>query len=151
MRLNAYAVDRPGYQRVLAWNQHLADGPLAHDLRALVEVRVSQINGCAFCLAMHADQARAAGFPQGKLDTVAAWRDDPTFTDRERAALALAEATTRIADGGRVADDVWAAAAEAFDEEELAALVQVIAIINAWNRMNVATERTAEAYRAMRG
>jgi len=60
------------------------------------------MNGCAFCLAMHTDEGRTAGLPQAKLDTVAAWRDDPTFTDRERAALDLAETMTRIADGGRV-------------------------------------------------
>jgi AhpD family alkylhydroperoxidase len=150
MRLNTYAADRTGYQHLLGWNQHLADGPLDHGLRALVEIRVSQINGCAFCLAMHADQAREGGIPQAKLDTVAAWRDDPSFSARERAALALAESMTRIADGGHVGDDVWARAAGSFADEELAALVQVIAIINAFNRINVATGRTAEAYRAMR-
>ena len=86
------------------------------------------------------------GVGQNFLATWAAWRDDPTFTDRERAALDLAETMTRIADGGRVSDDVWDAAAAAFDEAELASLVQVVAIINAFNRINVATERGSNHY-----
>lgn len=146
MRVNTYAVDGTGYKRLLAWNQHLAGGPVEPSLRALIETRVSQINGCSFCLAMHTDEGRRAGVPQAKLDTVAAWRDDASFTDRERAALELAEAMTRIADGGRVPDDVWERADEAFDEAELAALVQVVALINAFNRINVTTERTAQDY-----
>lgn len=148
MRLNTYAVDPSGYKRLIAWNQHLADGPLSASLRALVETRVSQINGCAFCLAMHTDEGRQAGLPQAKLDTVAAWRDDTSFTEAERAALGLAEAMTRLADGGGVPAEVWERAAGCFDEAELAALVQVVAIINTFNRLNVATERTAQDYAA---
>lgn len=146
MRLNSYGVDPGGHKRLIGWAEHLDRGILPKELRALVETRVSQINGCAFCLAMHTDEGRTAGLPQAKLDTVAAWRDDPTFTDRERAALDLAETMTRIADGGRVSDDVWDAAAAAFDEAELASLVQVVAIINAFNRINVATERGSNHY-----
>lgn len=146
MRLNTYAVDPTGYKRLIAWNQHLEQSPVSGSLRALVETRVSQINGCSFCLAMHTDHGRQAGLLQAKVDTVAAWRDDASFTEQERAALELAESMTRLADGGGVADDVWERAADCFDEAELAALLQVVAIINAFNRINVTTERTAQDY-----
>jgi AhpD family alkylhydroperoxidase len=146
MRLNTYGLDPAGYNHLIAWNKHLEGSGVSASLRALIEARVSQINGCAFCLAMHNDEARRAGVPQGKLDTLAAWRDDASFSEQERAALELAESMTRIADGGRVLDEVWERAAKCFDEPELAALVQVVAIINAFNRINVATERTAQDY-----
>jgi len=146
MRLNTYDVDPSGHKHLIGWAQHLDRSSLPKALRALVETRVSQINGCAFCLAMHTDEGRRAGLPQSKLDTVAAWRDDPAFTDQERAALALAEAMTRIADGGHVDDDVWDRVATNFDEAEIATLVQVVASINAFNRLNVATQRGADKY-----
>jgi AhpD family alkylhydroperoxidase len=145
MRLNTFKADREGYDKLLAWNNHLVEKVPA-DLRAIVETRVSQINGCAFCLAMHTDEGRKAGVSQDKLDVVAAWHDAGSFTDAERAALALAEAVTRVADGGRVSEEVWSAAQAAFDEPMLAALLEVIALINAFNRINVATERSAEDY-----
>src|SRR5437588_3674727 len=107
MRLNTYQIDPGGYQRLLAWNEHLASGPLDPALRALVEARASQINGCAFCLAMHSDEARHAGVAQEKLDTLAGWRDDPAYGDRERAALELTEQMTRLGDGPGVSDDAW--------------------------------------------
>ncbi len=146
MRLNVPSTDATGYKRLLAWNTHLEHSPLSAALRAVVDVRASQVNGCAFCLAMHCDDARRAGVPQAKLDTLAAWRDDPSFTEEEAAALELTEAMTRLADGGRVDDATWERARKQFDDDALAALVQVIALINAFNRMNVATERSAAAY-----
>ena len=148
MRLNTYGADPAGYERLLAWNEHLASGPLDAGLRAIVEARASQINGCAFCLAMHVDEARTAGVDQMKLDALAAWREVIAFDPQERAALALTEAMTRIADGGRVDDATWAEAREHFDDVSLAHLVELIALINAFNRLNVATERTAEDYLA---
>jgi AhpD family alkylhydroperoxidase len=111
----------------------------------LVEVRVSQINGCGFCLAMHADQARAAGVAQTKLDTVAGWAEDPSFTARERAALAIAEAVTHLDRG--VPDDIWHAAAAAFTEEELADLLYAVGLINLYNRVNVAAQFPADLWR----
>jgi AhpD family alkylhydroperoxidase len=148
MRLNTYRIDPDGYKRLLAWNEHLAAGPIDGALRALVEARASQINGCAFCLAMHLDQARNAGVDTIKLDALAAWRDVASFDDRERAALALTEAMTRLADGHGVDDDVWDAAREQFDDDALATLVEVVALINAFNRLNVTTGRSAEDYLA---
>ncbi|WP_433274038.1 carboxymuconolactone decarboxylase family protein [Actinosynnema sp. CS-041913] len=106
-------------------------------LRELVQVRASQVNGCAYCVDLHTREAREAGEQQRRLDLLPVWRDAPGFTDRERAALALTEAVTRLSDG--VPEDVWAAAAERFEERELAELLWVIATINTWNRMVATT------------
>ena len=150
MRLNIYGADPQGFQRLLDWNDHLARGPVEPALRALVEARASQINGRAFCLAMHLDEAREAGVEQIKLDALAAWRDVTSFDERERAALRLTETMTRVADRGTIDDAVWEAARAQFDDASLAALVQIVALINAFNRINIATERTAEEYGAYR-
>jgi AhpD family alkylhydroperoxidase len=148
MRLQTNQIDPAGFQRLVAWNAHLASGPLEPGLRALVEARASQINGCAFCVVMHLDEAREAGVEQIKVDGLAAWRDVRAFDVRERAALALTEAVTRLADSSGVSDGIWEAAKEQFDDAELTSLVQVIAVINAFNRINVTTERAAEDYAA---
>lgn len=140
MRFNVYAADRDGSKILQAASAHLAAGPLGHPLLRLVETRVSQINGCAFCLDMHAREAREAGVPQSKLDTLAGWADDPAFSDRERAALALAEEVTRIGDGSKVSDLAWDDARAVFDDAELANLVMAIGMINLWNRINVTIE-----------
>jgi AhpD family alkylhydroperoxidase len=110
------------------------DPTIAH----LVEMRASQINGCAFCLDMHWKDARAAGEEEARLYLLDAWRETPGYSDRERAALALTEAVTRLEPGG-VADEVWDAAAALFDEEELGALLIKITAINAWNRLQITT------------
>ncbi len=108
----------------------------------LVELRASQINGCSVCADMHSRALRAAGEPDERLFTLATWREAPYFSDAERAALALTEATTRLADrGDAVSDAVWDEAARHYDEPQLAALVITIAAINAWNRINAATRQ----------
>ncbi|GAA3238773.1 carboxymuconolactone decarboxylase family protein [Dactylosporangium siamense] len=112
--------------------------------RNLIYLRASQINGCSVCLEMHATDMRKAGESDERLFTVAGWRDAPYFSAAERAALALTEATTRLADrGDAVPDDIWAEAAEHYDDEQLAALVIAIASINTWNRLNAATRAVA--------
>jgi AhpD family alkylhydroperoxidase len=141
MRFNPYGADREGYHALVAWNTHLIEGPLDASVRILVEVRVSQINGCVFCLETHVKEALEAGIPQRKLDDVAEWRESSQFSDPERAALGLAEAMTRIPDGRRVDDATWAAARDQFDDKELAALLYVIGMINAFNLINVAIEK----------
>jgi AhpD family alkylhydroperoxidase len=105
----------------------------------LVEMRASQINGCAVCLDMHSRAAKKAGESDERLLTLAGWRDTPYFSDAERAALALTEAGTRIADRGEVPDAVFDEAAEHYDEAALGAIVFAIATINAFNRLNVIT------------
>jgi AhpD family alkylhydroperoxidase len=108
----------------------------------LVELRASQINGCSVCVDMHSRELKATGESDRRIFTVAAWREVPYFTDAERAALALTEAATRLADGSDpVPDDVWQEAARQYDEQELAGLVIAIAAINAWNRINATTRQ----------
>ena len=115
----------------------------------LVSLRASQINGCAVCLDMHTRGARKGGETDERLSTLAAWRDAPYFTDAERAALALAEAGTRLADrADPVPDAVFDEAAEYYDEPALAALVVTIASINTWNRLNVITGQVAGEWTA---
>jgi AhpD family alkylhydroperoxidase len=113
----------------------------------LVKLRASQINGCGFCTDMHTKDAAHAGETPTRLNLVAAWREATVFTDAERAALELTEQGTRIADAaGGVTDEAWANAAKHYDEDELAALVSTIAIINAFNRMNVIVQQPAGDY-----
>jgi AhpD family alkylhydroperoxidase len=108
----------------------------------LVELRASQINGCGVCVDMHSRELEQAGEPAERINTLAAWRDVSYFTEAERAALALTEAATRLADRpDPVPDDVWEEAACHYDDGQLAALVLAIALINAWNRLNVATRQ----------
>ncbi|RLP99626.1 carboxymuconolactone decarboxylase family protein [Micromonospora sp. CV4] len=110
----------------------------------LVHLRVSQINGCGACVDSGARGARKAGETEERLFAVAAWRETPYFTEAERAALALAEAATRLADrADAVPDDVWAEAARHFGEKELAAIVVWVATSNFFNRLNVTTRQPA--------
>jgi AhpD family alkylhydroperoxidase len=103
----------------------------------LVEVRASQINGCSVCLDIHTRQLRALGQPEERIAMVGAWREAPYFTDAERAALALTEAVTRLADApDGVPDEVWAEARAHYEDRPLAGLVLAIATINAFNRIN---------------
>lgn len=126
----------------------VTDSALPAATQELVKLRASQINGCGVCVDMHTKEAAHAGEAPARLNLVAAWREATVFTDAERAALELAEESTRIADAhGGVSDEVWANAAKHYDEEELAALVALIAIINAYNRMNVITRQPAGDYR----
>lgn len=112
----------------------------------LVKIRASQINGCGMCLDMHTKDATKAGESAVRLNLVAAWREATVFTEAERAAIELAEQGTRIADGTGVSDDVWANVTKHYDEEQQGALVALIAIINAYNRMNVILRQPAGDY-----
>ena len=118
---------------------------LDHGLRLLLEIRASQINGCAFCLDMHWKDARAAGESEERLYMLGAWRESSLYSDRERAALELCEAMTKIADNG-VSDDIWERAAAVFAPEELAQVVFAIAVINTWNRTAITTQNEPGHY-----
>lgn len=125
----------------------VTDSPLPAATQELVKIRASQINGCGFCLDMHSKDAAHAGETPIRLHLVAAWREAKVFTDAERAALELTEQGTRIADAaGGVPDEVWANAAKHYDAEQLAALVSLIALINAYNRLNVIVQQPAGDY-----
>ena len=109
-----------------------------------MQLRASQINGCGFCVDMHARELRQGGEREERIAAVGAWRDTPYFNDAERAALALTEAATRLADREEaVSDAVWNEAARHYGEKDLAALVLNIAIINFWNRLNATTHQVA--------
>jgi AhpD family alkylhydroperoxidase len=139
-RLSIVRSAKDGYQALLGLEEFVNDSKVPQSTLELVRLRVSQINGCGFCVDMHSHDAKKAGETDQRLFGVAAWRDTPFFTDEERAALALAEAVTRIADrADPVPDEVWDEAADHYDEESLGALLMAIAAINAWNRLNVAT------------
>jgi AhpD family alkylhydroperoxidase len=113
----------------------------------LVKLRASQINGCGFCTDMHSKDAAHAGETSTRLNLVAAWREAKVFTDAERAALELTEQGTRVADAaGGVTDEAWANAAKHYDEDQLAALVSLIALINTYNRVNVIIQQPAGDY-----
>ncbi|MCF1600424.1 carboxymuconolactone decarboxylase family protein [Streptomyces muensis] len=123
------------------------DSPLPVSTQNLVTLRASQINGCGFCTDMHSKDAVAAGEDWLRLNLVAAWREATCFTEAERAALELTEQGTRIADAaGGVPDEVWENAAKHYDEEQLGALVILIAMINTYNRLNVMVQQPAGSY-----
>ncbi len=125
----------------------LSRSPLPAATQELVKIRASQINGCGFCTDMHTKDAAHAGESPLRLNLVAAWREATVFTEAERAALELTEQGTRIADAaGGVSDEAWANAAKHYDEEQLAALVALIALINTYNRLNVITRQPAGSY-----
>lgn len=132
---------------VTSAGQVITDSALPDTTHQLVALRASQINGCGFCTDMHTKDAAAAGETQQRLHLVAAWREASVFTEAERAALELTEQGTRIADAaGGVSDEVWANAVKHYDENQLAALVCLIAFMNTVNRLNVIVQMPAGDY-----
>ncbi|GGT33789.1 carboxymuconolactone decarboxylase family protein [Streptomyces chromofuscus] len=128
-------------------NKVVSESGLPIATQELVKIRASQINGCGFCTDMHTKDAIHAGETHERLHMVAAWREAKVFTDAERAALELAEQGTRIADAaGGVTDEAWQNAAKYYDEDQLVALLSLIAIINAYNRINVINQQPAGDY-----
>ncbi|QFG21839.1 carboxymuconolactone decarboxylase family protein [Actinomadura sp. WMMB 499] len=125
----------------------IADSALPAATQELVKIRASQINGCAVCTDMHTKDAAHQGETSVRINLVATWREAAVFTGAERAALELTEQGTRLADGAGVTDEVWSAAAKHYDDDQLAALVSLIANINTWNRMNVIVRQPAGDYR----
>lgn len=149
-RMSIRDVDPEVYRVIGGLNGYVAKGTLGKALCALIDIRASQINRCAWCLDMHTEEARDAGIEQRKIDLVAAWHEAGSmFSAREQAALALTEAVTLISVAG-VPDDVWEAVAAAFDDKEVAQLIVAIGAINVWNRMNVTVGTTlpAEPFKA---
>ncbi|MFI1922929.1 MULTISPECIES: carboxymuconolactone decarboxylase family protein [unclassified Streptomyces] len=121
------------------------DAKVEPEILELVRIRASQLNGCAFCLDMHTKDARARGEAEQRIYALNAWRETPFFSGRERAALALTEAVTLVHDG-QVPDAVYAEAAEVFDEAQVAALIWTATVINAYNRIAIATRMVPGAY-----
>jgi AhpD family alkylhydroperoxidase len=148
-RLNFFTnpVGQKAMKYIASAGKVVNDSTLPAATQELVRIRASQINGCGFCLDMHTKDAAHAGETSTRLNLVATWREATVFTDAERAALELTEQGTRIADGaGGVTDGAWANAAKHYDEDQLAALVCAIAVINAFNRGNVILQQPAGDY-----
>lgn len=125
----------------------VTDSTLPPVVQELVKIRASQINGCAVCLDMHTKDAAHAGETPVRLNMIAAWREATLFTDAERAALAVTEEGSRLADGaGGVSDETWELARKHFDDDQLVALVSLVALINAYNRMNAIPRIPAGGY-----
>ncbi|MCQ8771049.1 carboxymuconolactone decarboxylase family protein [Streptomyces telluris] len=149
-RLNFFTDPTAGkaIKHLMTAGKALKDSPLPAVTQELVSLRVSQINGCAACIDIHTKEAAEAGETSVRLNLVAAWREATVFTEAERAALELAEEGTRVADAaGGVSDEVWARAAEHYDEEQLTALVILVSFMNMANRMNVITRQPAGDYK----
>ena len=133
-RLNAYEAGKDAYRAVLQLNSYVHDCGLEQSLLALVKIRASQINGCAYCIDMHVKEGRKAGVSEQRMHLVAAWRESPLFSERERAALAWTEALTLIADT-HAPDSDYEALRARFSEEEMVKLSVAIGLINVWNRI----------------
>lgn len=135
-------------QALLALGKITKTNSVPAKTHALIHLRASQINSCALCCDMHSHELRKLGETDERLFAVAAWREAPFFTEAERAALALAEALTRLADRPEsVTDEIWNEAARHYDEAGLAALTLSISTINLWNRLNAATRQLSNAWR----
>lgn len=144
-RLNLMEKGGGVVQAMLGLNAHLAQSGLEKNLLQLVEFRVSQINGCAYCLDMHSKDLRAGGETEQRIYLLAAWRESPVYTERERAAFAWAEAVTLVGET-HVPDDVYETASRQFSETELVDLTFAVIAINGWNRLNVAFRTEAGSY-----
>jgi len=137
-RLDLTKVSPDGYKAMLGVHSYVQNSGLSLGLLELVKMRASQINGCAFCIAMHVPLARKHGISDDQLHLLAAWREAPIYSPKERAALAWAEALTQLA-GGDVADGVYAEMRQQFSEKEIGDLSFAVAEINAWNRLMICT------------
>jgi AhpD family alkylhydroperoxidase len=132
---------------MLDLEKYIASSGLDHQLIHLLKMRASQINGCAFCIDMHAKDARALGETEQRLYELDAWRETPFYTDRERAALAWTEAVTNVAQT-HVPDEVYEEVRKQFSEKEIVDLTVVAAVINMWNRIAIATRAVPGHYKA---
>lgn len=149
---NSVQVEKSGtdaFRAMLGVEKYLARCRIEKPLRELVKLRVSQINGCAYCIDMHWKDARAAGETEPRLYSLPAWRECPYYSEREQAGLLLAEELTRIADRP-LPEDVHQAVREQFDEQEYNDLVWCIAAINTWNRINVGLKTVPGGYQPPR-
>jgi AhpD family alkylhydroperoxidase len=135
-RIDFFTAAPQGTQALMSVGKYIHAEKFDLKLKALVELRVSQINGCAYCLNLHTQEARALGEKQQRLDCLSAWRETNFYTEREQAALAWAESLTLIAETS-APEDVYAEAAKHFSDKELVDLSLVIVNMNAWNRLSV--------------
>jgi AhpD family alkylhydroperoxidase len=145
--LNDSALGAKIGKRFASTSLAIMQGPLPKATMELVELRASQINGCGYCVDAHSKELAAAGEPAVRINLVAAWRESTVFTEAEQAALALAEESTRFADAHHgVTDETWAQVRKHYDDDQVAALVYLVAMINAANRLAVITRTKGGSY-----
>jgi AhpD family alkylhydroperoxidase len=144
-RLNIMEVGKDAFGAVFGLNKYLAKATIEKSLLHLIELRVSQMNSCAYCIDMHSKDLRHEGETEQRIYMLTAWRETPLYTDRERAALEWAEAVTFLADS-HVPDEVYDRVKEQFNEQELFDLTFAVSAINLWNRFNVAFRTTPGTY-----
>ncbi|MCI0447194.1 carboxymuconolactone decarboxylase family protein [bacterium] len=145
-RINAYEKAQGALKVLFGFGAYLAKSSVEQKLMHLIEFRVSQINGCAYCLDMHSKDLRAEGESEQRLYLLDAWRETDMYTDRERVALAWAEAVTKLTEG-QVPDEIYEQAREQFSEKELIDLTLGVIAINSYNRINIAFRTPAGSYR----
>lgn len=133
-------------KRLIMAGKVLDDSTLPKATYELVKIRASQINGCGYCTDMHTKDAAHAGESSVRINLVAAWHEATVFTEPERAALALTEEATRVADGGHISESTWEQVRKHYDDDQIAALISGIALINAWNRLNAIAATPAGDY-----
>lgn len=145
MRLNYSELEPEAPRSIYSMLRYVKSSTLDASIRDVVDIRASQINGCAFCLDMHTQDALSHGQSQQWINCISAWRESPFYTDRERAALELTEALTDLP-GNRVAEDTYERIMKEFDEHEYIALVMAINAINCWNRLMIACGAKSGTY-----
>jgi AhpD family alkylhydroperoxidase len=145
-RINFFEKGQGALKALYGFGAYLAKSTVEKQLLDLIYFRVSQINGCAYCLDMHSKDLRAMGETEQRLYVLDAWREAPFYTDRERAALAWAEAATKIT-GGQIPDEVYNEARRQFSEEELIELTMGVLAINSYNRLNIAFRPAVGGYK----
>jgi AhpD family alkylhydroperoxidase len=148
-RIDIRKISPKSYEPILGLERYIHSVGFEDRFLELIKLRASQINGCAYCVDMHARRLRELGEPNERLDAVAAWSEGPFFNDRERAALAWTEAVTLLS-ADHVPDSAFDAARAQFDETELVNLTMVVATINVWNRLAVAFRAVPEGYARMK-
>jgi AhpD family alkylhydroperoxidase len=136
-RIKIGKVEPNAYKAMIAFDKYLETTRLTPIQKNLIKIRASQINGCAYCVDKHTKEAREVGESEQRIYALSVWRETPFFTPEERAILALTEEVTLI--GGRVSDNTYNEAAALFDEGHLAQIIMAVIVINAWNRIGVAT------------
>ncbi len=144
-RIEYAGAGREAVQAMVALERYVAQSGLERPLVELVKMRASQLNGCAYCLDLHSKDARARGESEQRLHVLAAWREAPFYTPRERAALAWTEALTLIS-ATDITDELYAATREHFEEKELVDLTMAVITINGWNRLSIAFRTPVGSY-----
>ncbi|WP_159800765.1 carboxymuconolactone decarboxylase family protein [Flavobacterium sp. MK4S-17] len=131
-------IDPNAYKAMAALEKYMAGSQLSYVAKGLIKIRASQINGCAYCIQIHTQDARKAGETEQRIYALSAWWESPLFSDEEKALLAVTDEITRITDKG-LSDQTYAMVSKHFSESEIAAIIMQIVIINAWNRIAIAT------------